>query len=47
MKNSYRRRQPASRLERLFARIVTNPHSTRPAPRVDLAHDSEVDLELT
>jgi hypothetical protein len=47
MKNSYRRRQAASRLERLLARIVTNPLSTRLVPRVDLARDAEVEVELT
>ena len=45
MKNSYRRRPPGSRLERLLTRLTFNQARPGPAePRVDLAHTEDVEF---
>lgn len=43
MKNTYRSREPVSRLERLLARLLAGHQSLRPAEhRIDLGHNFEV-----
>lgn len=45
MKNSYRRRPPVSRLERLLTGLLPNPSRRGPAEtRVDVAHTEEVEF---
>lgn len=45
MEAVYRRRQPASRLERVLARLLLRQSGPGPAdPRVDLAHGEDAEF---
>jgi hypothetical protein len=45
METTYRRRQPASRLERLLARLLLgHPRHRHSEARVDLVHGEDIEL---
>lgn len=43
MKNSYRRRPPGSRLERLLTKLVSSQHQSS-VPRIDFAHADDIEF---